>query len=109
MPYTAKIAKAAGRLGVALTRYASHLRNDPNYSKGRRVEEVTSWCHPYRSDFRPPTTSVAVVSFAAVPPAVHVSQVDSNRVIVGGVTTANFPQPARSFRRSASGRFSFLV
>jgi hypothetical protein len=33
--------------------------------------------------------------------AVEVKDVDNNIVIAGGVTTANFPQAARNFRRSA--------
>ena len=34
--------------------------------------------------------------------AVEVKDVDKSIVIAGGVTTANFPQVARNFRRSAS-------
>jgi hypothetical protein len=33
--------------------------------------------------------------------AVDVNDVDNSIVIAGGVTTANFPQAARNFRRSA--------
>jgi hypothetical protein len=34
--------------------------------------------------------------------AVEFSDVDNSSVIAGGVTTANFPQAARNFRRSAA-------
>jgi hypothetical protein len=39
--------------------------------------------------------------------AVEVKDVDNNSVIAGGVTTANFPQAARNFRRSAPEVVSF--
>ena len=38
--------------------------------------------------------------------AVEVNDVDNSSVIAGGVTTANFPQAARNFRRSASDAVS---
>ena len=40
--------------------------------------------------------------------AVEVKDVDKSIVIAGGVTTANFPQAARNFRRSASDADSFF-
>jgi hypothetical protein len=42
--------------------------------------------------------------------AVEVKDVDNSSVIIGGVMTANFPQEARNFRRSAaSASFSGLA
>jgi hypothetical protein len=45
-----------------------------------------------------------------VPPeamtAVEVKDVDNSSVIIGGVMTANFPQEARNFRRSAAAATS---
>jgi hypothetical protein len=38
--------------------------------------------------------------------AVEFKEVDNSSVIAGGVTTANFPQEARNFRRSAAAAAS---
>jgi hypothetical protein len=58
----------------------------------------------------PTTISIAVVAFAAhaarARMAVDVNDVDGSSVIAGGATTANFPQAARNFRRSASEAIS---
>jgi hypothetical protein len=40
--------------------------------------------------------------------AVEVKDVDNSSVIAGGVMTANFPQEARNFRRSAAAATSAL-